>query len=328
MKANRHYFLTIAGLLLCTIASAQSLQSSMEFLKLPVSAHQAALGGQAVSASDGSAAQFLANPALLSNVESGMVGLNAMSWIGNTVIAGAQYGNSLGERTMYGFSARYVNYGSSNQTLPDATVIGSFSSKDMAVGISCSYMFTDNLSGGVTGNLIFSHYASMTSAAVGVDLGLFWNQPENGISLALAARNFGGQIKAFENEFQKMPFDLTAGISWKMEHSPLKLTATFDGLTNWKEEDFHFTDNQKASKGQIFRRHFSFGADFMLTDRLYIAGGCNLRTRDELSGSEKKGLTGFSIGTGLKLNRLYFDISLGQYQISHSSLIMNFGFRI
>ncbi len=147
MKAKRHLLPAVAAMLFLTEASAQSLQSSMEFLKYPVSAHQAALGGQAVSAADRSASQFLANPALLSEVESGMVGLNAMTWIGNTVIAGAQYGNSLGERTMYGFSARYVDYGSSARTLPDATVTGTFSSKDMAVGISCSYMFTDNLSG-------------------------------------------------------------------------------------------------------------------------------------------------------------------------------------
>ncbi len=309
-------------------ASAQSLQSSMEFLKLPVSAHQAALGGQAISAQDGSASQFLSNPALLSSVKSGITGLNAMTWIGNTVIAGAQYGHSLGERSMYGLAARYVNYGSSNQTLPDATVIGTFSSKDMAVGVSYSYMFTDNLSGGVTGNLIFSHYSSMTQAAVGIDLGLYWNNPDNGVSLAVAARNFGGQIKAFENEFQKMPFDLTAGISWNMENSPLRLTATLDGLTDWKEEDFYFSGEQKNSKGQIFRRHISFGADFMLTDRLYIAGGCNLRTRDELAGGDRKGLTGFSFGTGLRLNMLSFDLSMGRYQVSHSSIIMNFAFTI
>lgn len=328
MKAKRHLLPAVAAMLFLTEASAQSLQSSMEFLKYPVSAHQAALGGQAVSAADRSASQFLANPALLSEVESGMVGLNAMTWIGNTVIAGAQYGNSLGERTMYGFSARYVDYGSSARTLPDATVTGTFSSKDMAVGISCSYMFTDNLSGGATGNLIFSHYASMTAASVGIDLGLYWNNPDKGLSLAIAARNLGGQIKAFENEFQRMPFDLTAGISWKMEHSPLRLTATLDGLTDWDEEDFYFPDGHGAGKGQILRRHFSFGADFMLTDCLYVAGGCNLRTRDELSGDGSKGLTGFSAGTGLRLSRMSFDLSVGKYQISHSSMVFNFAFRL
>ncbi len=300
----------------------------MEFLKLPVSAHQAALGGQAVSAQDGSTSQFLSNPALLSYAGSGMAGLNAMTWIGNTAVAGAQYCHALGERSMYGFSARYVNYGNSSQTLPDATVTGTFSSKDNSVGVSYSYMFTDNLSGGVTGNMIFSRYASMTQAAVGIDLGLYWNNPDNGVSLAVAARNFGGQIKAFENEFQKMPFDLTAGISWKLENSPLRLTATLDGLTDWKEEDFYFNEEQKSSMGQIFRRHISFGADFMLTDRLYIAGGCNLRTRDELSGSGRKGLTGFSLGTGLRLNKLNFDLSMGRYNVSQSSVILNFAFTI
>lgn len=328
MKEKLHSVLTIAALSLCTFASGQSLQSSMEFLKLPVSAHQAALGCQAISASDHSPAQFLANPALLSEADTCMVGLNAMTWIGSTTVAGAQFCNALGERSRYGFSARYVDYGTSNRTLPDATVTGTFSSKDMALGISCSYMLTDKLSGGVTGNMVFSHYASMTQAAVGIDLGLYWNDTDNGVSLAVTARNLGGQIKAFENEFQKMPFDLTAGITWKLEHSPLRLTATMDGLTEWDEKDFYFNENQKISKGQIFRRHFSFGADFMLTDRLYIAGGCNLRNRDELSGGGKRAFTGFSIGTGLKMNRLGFDISLGQYQVSHSSLVMNFAFRI
>lgn len=327
MEAKRHFFTAVA-LLFCAVASAQSLQSSMEFLKLPVSAHQASLGGQAVSAGDCSASQFMSNPALLSNVSSGTAGLDAMTWIGSTTVAGAQYCHSLTERAMYGFSARYVDYGSSSRTLPDATVTGTFTSKDIAAGVSCSYMFTDRLSGGVTGNLIFSHYASMTQAAVGINLGLLWTDPDKGVSIGAAARNLGGQIKAFENEFQKMPFDLTAGITWKLEHSPLRLTVTMDGLTDWKNKDFYFPEKQKASGGQIFRRHFSFGADFMLTDRLYVAGGCNLRTRDELSGTGRKGLTGFSIGTGLSLNRLSFDLSAGKYQVSHSSLIMNFAFRL
>ena len=307
---------------------AQSLESSFEFLRLPVSAHNSSLGGHVVSAFDSSPLLYISNPAVLSANETRLLGLNAMTWFSGTTVAGAQYSNLFDERSHYAFNARYVSYGKMQETTADGTVTGTFSAKDIALGATWSYMLTDNLSGGATANIITSRYGSMSSVAIGVDLGLLWYTDDQGITLGLAATNLGGQIKAFENTFQKLPFDLCAGVTWKPAHAPLRFTLSCDNLTRWSASDFYFAQDEEKGFGEILKRHISMGADINLTDRFYIAMGCNLRTRAEMAGKGSKGFTGMSVGTGLRIGRVMFDLSYGKYQVSESSLICNFAFSI
>jgi len=318
----------VSALSFCPAANAQSTGSSMAFLELPQSAHGAALGGMQVSLPTGSPSDFIQNPALLSMSDAGTIGIGGMSWLESAVVAGAQYCNSLGQRGAYAFSAMYVGYGTQDMTLPDASQCGTFSSKDMEVGATYSYRLADRLSGGITGKFISSRYASLTQVSVGVDLGLHYTIPEKGLDLGLAARNMGGQIKAFENSFQKLPFNLSAGLSWKMQYAPLRFTVTADELTRWGKSDFLFEDSKDPGFTEMLKRHLAIGADIMITDNFYIAMGCNLRTRAELSADGSRSFTGMSAGTGLKLSRMGFDISMGRYQVSGSSVLMNFAFRI
>lgn len=307
---------------------AQSLESSFEFLRLPVSAHSSSLGGHVVSAFDPSPVLFISNPAILSANEGPLLGLNGMTWFSGTTVAGAQFSNLFDERSHYAFNARYVSYGRMKETTPDGTVTGTFTAKDIAIGATWSYMLTDNLSGGATGNIISSRYSSMTSVAIGVDLGLLWFNDGRNISLGLTATNLGGQIKAFENTFQKLPFDVCAGVTWCPEHAPLQFTLSMDNLTRWKSSDFYFAEGENKGFGEILKRHISLGADINLTERFYLAMGCNLRTRAEMAGKGSKGFTGMSIGTGLRIGKVLFDLSYGKYQVSESSLICNFAFSI
>ena len=307
---------------------AQSLESSFEFLRIPVSAHSSSLGGHAVSVTDADPAIYIQNPALLTAISSRLMCLDAMTWFSNTTVAGAQYCNVFDERSRYAFNARYVNYGKMKETTPDGTVTGQFRAKDMALGATYSYMLTDNLSGGVTGNFICSRYGSMTSVAIGVDLGLLYTLPDEGVSIGLSVTNLGGQVKAFENTFQKLSFDMTAAVTWKPAHAPLRFTVAMDNLTRWSRSSYHFGDDENASAAEIIKRHLSAGVDLLLTDRFYIAAGLNMRNRTELSGQGSKGLTGITLGTGLRLGRVMFDLSYGKYQVSESSLICNFAFNI
>ena len=323
-------------ILLCCFAAtiaastlhAQTQESSFEFLRLPVSAHSSSLGGHAISLAESDPALYLQNPALLSEVDRRLLGLNAMTWFSGTTIAGAQFCDMFEERARYAFNARYVDYGKIPETTADGTRTGTFHPKDMAVGATFSYMLNDRLSAGLTGNFICSRYGSMTSVAIGVDLGLLYTVPDQGITLAIAATNLGGQIKAFENTFQKLPFDLTASASFRLSHAPFRFTVSMDNLTRWSRSDYYFADDQKSGFGEILKRHLSAGVDLLLSERFYISAGLNMRNRIELAGEGNKGLTGITIGTGLRIGRVMFDLSYGKYQVSESSLICNFAFNL
>ena len=328
MKRNLRTVALALFLIGSNTIQAQSLESSFEFLKLPASAHNSSLGGRTVSVYDPDPTLFISNPALLSANDSRLLGLNAMTWFSNTTIAGAQFCNMFDERSHYAFNARYVSYGKMKETTADGTVTGTFRAKDIAVGATWSYMLTDYLSGGVTGNFITSRYGSMTSMAIGVDLGLVYINYDHGLYIGLAATNLGGQIKAFENTFQKLPFDISAGVTWKPEHAPIRFTLSMDNLTRWDASDFYFSQDANQNFGEILKRHVSLGIDLNLTERFYIAAGCNLRNREELAEKGSKGLTGITLGTGLRIGRVMFDLSYGKYQVSESSLICNFAFNI
>ena len=67
----------LALFLICSGAvQAQSLESSFEFLRLPVSAHNSSLGGRTVSVFDPGTTLFITNPALLSANDTRLLGLN------------------------------------------------------------------------------------------------------------------------------------------------------------------------------------------------------------------------------------------------------------
>ena len=71
--------------------SGQNQTTAFAFLELPVSAHAASIGGNGVSIPDAEPALLASNPALLSNVNRKYIGLDYMSWLSSTKIAGALY---------------------------------------------------------------------------------------------------------------------------------------------------------------------------------------------------------------------------------------------
>jgi len=143
-------------------------------------------------------------------------------------------------------------------------------------------------------------------------LGLNYYDGENGISVSAVARNLGGQVKAFNDDFERIPFDLQLGISKKLGNAPLRISATMVKLNDWSDR---------------FINHFVIGADVLLSEQVYIAGGYNFRRSDEMSLSEddKKNShgAGLSVGGGLQLERFKLNIAYAKYHLSTSSLLFN-----
>lgn len=308
--------------------SGQNQTTAFAFLELPVSVHAASIGGNGVSVPDAEPTLLTSNPALLSNVNRKYLGLDYMSWLSSTKIAGALYCSPIDEYSSYAVTARYFDYGTMKETTADNTETGTFSAKDIVIGGTYSYRLSEFWKGGITGNFIYSQYSFLSSVAIGVDMGLNYFNPETNVSFGIAATNLGGQIKAFENTFEHLPFDLSAGVTWKLAHAPLRITAAMNRLNHWDSEYFSTAEDADLNFGTIFARHISFGTDILLSEQLYVSVGCNLNNRVMFSDKGNKGLEGFSIGTGLKLKKVMFGLSYGKYQVSTSSLLFNFAYNI
>ena len=291
---------------------AQESETVYNFLRLPVSAHAAALGGDNITIDDDDPTMVFHNPALVSNVSDRSLNLNYMTYMEGVKVASASFVKALRQRATWAVEAQYVDYGSMKQTNAENEVIGKVSAKDIAVGGTFTYALSNKIAGGVTAKFVSSSLAGFNSIGMAVDLGLNYLNPELGLSVSAVARNLGGQLKAYEDDFEKLPFDLQLGVSKRLGQSPLRFSVTMTRLHDWDDK---------------FVNHLVFGAEAFLADNIWIGGGLNPRRSDEMKISdgetESSHGAGLSFGGGLQLERFKLQLAYGKYHVSASSLIIN-----
>ena len=180
-------------------------QTGYNFLRLPVSAHAAALGGNNISLIEDDASLIFHNPALLSSVSDKSINLNYMYYMKGVNVASAAFNRTINDKASWAVSGQYVDYGSMKEADADNNITGSFTAKDIAITGYFSYMLSERIAGGIAAKFITSHIGQYNSMAVGVDLGVNYYDPEHEWSVSLVAKNLGGEIKAYEDDFVRMP---------------------------------------------------------------------------------------------------------------------------
>ena len=191
--------------LFAAFMNAQESQTSYNFLRLPVSAHAAALGGDNITLIEDDEALVFHNPALLSSVSDKTINLNYMNYMSGVNVASASFNRIVKEKASWAVSAQYIDYGKMKQTDENNIEMGEFSAKDIALAGHFSYMLAQNLAGGISARFITSYIGDYNSIAMGVDLGLNYYDPEQDLSISAVAKNLGGQLKAYDEEYEKMP---------------------------------------------------------------------------------------------------------------------------
>ena len=299
------------------LTEAQESQTAYNFLRLPVSAHVAALGGNNITITDDDPTMIFHNPAMLGGVSDKSLNLNYMTYMEGTMVGSASFVRAWGDRGTWGVSASYMDYGSMRQTTADNIQTGEFSAKDIMLGGSVAYSLSTLFTGGITAKIISSSIAGYNSMAVAVDLGINYFDEAQGLSLSAVARNLGGQIDAYDEDFEKIPFDLQVGISKKMAMAPLRFSATLNNLHEWDDSFIH---------------HLAIGADIFLSDNIYIAGGYNFRRNKEMRISDGEGESshgaGLSFGGGVQLERFKLNVAYAKYHVSVSSLLINVSYSL
>ena len=298
-------------------AFSQESTTAYNFLRLPISAHVAAVGGDNITLTDDDASLIFHNPALINGVSDKSINLNFMTYMEGAKTASAAFMKGAGDRGTWGVTAQYMDYGEMKQTTPEGEQIGTFSARDIAVGGTFAYALTNELSGGVTAKFITSYISGYNALAVAVDLGLNYFNEDIDLSLSAVARNLGGQVKAYDDRFERIPLDLQVGATKRIGHSPFRLSATLCRLNDWSEG---------------FGHHFALGADVLLGRNIYIAAGYNFRRADQMKINDSEGSSshgaGFSAGAGLQLERFKLHVAYGKYHVSASSILINLSYAL
>ena len=294
---------------------AQESQTEYNFLRLPVSAHAAALGGDNITIIEDDPALMFSNPALASSVSDKTIGLSYMNYMSGANYMGASYAKALGEKGTIAGGVQYMNYGKMKEYDQNNTQIGTFNASEIAIEGIFSYELAHNLVGGITAKFINSYIGNYSSMAVGVDLGLNWFEPDYQWSVSVVAKNLGGQIKAYEENYGKMPMDVQVGVSKTFAALPVRLSATLVDLTHY---DYRFIN------------HLNLGADILLSDNIWVGGGYNFRRADEMTiGTNEDSSAhgaGFSVGGGINLERFKLNLAYGKYHAASSSVLVNLAY--
>lgn len=333
-KITRH----IAGALLCALAGvpaavAQDASSAYTFLNVSSSSKIYGLGGVNISLVDDELMSTDCNPALLGPEMTGQIGLNYMHYIGGSNFAGLRYAHFAGEHGAWSASVRYFGYGSMKETLPDGSIVGEFSPKDVAFGATYSRDIYGRWRGGITLRGLYSAYADYSAFAISTDLGVNYYDEERDLSLSMVIANLGGQVKRFNHSYDRLPLDVRLGWSQSFGSFPVRFSVTAWNLTKWKLPYLDAGDGtsepemKDTFKSNLFR-HLVFGADIIASPNYYIGLGYNYKTRTDMSTYSRSFLSGFSLCGGINVRSFAVGVAFAQPHTGATTFMLNLTCRL
>lgn len=314
----------------CTDAPAQDGSSAYNWLNVTSSSRIYGLGGINISLVDDDVMSTDMNPALLGPEMSGQIALNYMRYIGGSNFAGVRYAHSAGERGAWSAHIQYFGYGSITETLPDGSTVGTFSPKDVSFGGSFSHDITDRLRGGISLKMLYSGYADYTAFAISTDLGLNYFDPDHDNSLSLVLANLGGQVKRFDQSYDRLPFDIRLGWSKVFGTFPVRFSVTAWNLTKWKLPYLDRGDGSSDAKPELkdsfssnLFRHLIFGADLISSRNFYLGVGYNYKMRTDMATYSRSFLSGWSLAGGFKGRGFGVGLAFAQPHTGATTFMLN-----
>ena len=335
MKKERIVFipLLIAGLSFFSLNGyAQGGATAYDFLNIPSSSYVFGMGGANVSSLHADIDLASQNPALIGPENEQELKVGYMHYFGSSNFASARYGMGAGEHGAWAAEIRYLNYGDFQGFEADGTSTGSFTAQDIVAEGTYSHDFTYRLRGGINVKLIYSAYEHYTAFAMAADVGLNYYDEVHDISWGIVLKNMGGQIKRFEDRYNRLPFDIELGVT-KCFRERLSLSATAWNLTKWKlpyymHEDGNETEFSNAGFFRNLFRHLVFGLEYSPSEKFYLTLGYNYKTASDLAGYQRNLFSGFSVGTGFKVKAYSLGVGFSMPHKGAATVLLNLGLDI
>ena len=309
-------FCVLSGIL----GFAQTGTNVYPFMNIPVSARQAALGGDAVSVRDSDVNFAAVNPALLNIDMHNQVAINGAMYLAGSTYGTANYARDLQEGHLITVNARFMDYGKMPRTDEAGTVNGEFGAMDASIGAGYAYQFEDEWAIGANVNFITSSIDTYSSMAVAGNFGVSYHFKKTNETIGLVARNFGYQIKPFNGYRERLPFRVDLGYTKILKKFPAAITITAHDLQQFDISSSYNVNGQPVKFPRKIMDHFSFGAEIFPEKAFNIRLGYNVKRGNELAVLDQRSFAGVSAGFGLKFNKIKFDFAHVRY---HNSANMN-----
>jgi hypothetical protein len=302
------------ALAICLVAVAAPCPAMMNkvgtagalFLKVGMNVRSVGMG-EASGALLGDAASVFANPAGLAGVTTRQVAISDAEWIADIRFMGGVYAFPYGSNGAAAVSAVAVDYGELPLVREDQAdvVVGTFSPRDLALGISYARRWTDRLMVGGSVKLIEETIADYHSRGIAFDFGTVYYTGFRSLRLAMVTNNFGPDMR-FDGSYldryyigtayveqgrtfggYDLPLNFRLGLAYDFEISPTsKLVAALD-----------------ATHPNDYSERMHLGAEYSWDDAVFLRGGY----------AANAGEMDFSAGCGFKLKT-----SLGKASIDYA----------
>jgi hypothetical protein len=300
-----------------------------KFLGFTNSARIAGMGGSFLAINDNDITLTQANPSLITPAMSNNLALSYVNSPGGINYGFVMYSYSFKKVGSFVGSLQFINYGKFTGADPSGNITGDFSASEYALNVGWGRQLSPLFSIGANGKLIYSQLETFRSFGIAVDVAGTYTSKDQSFTASLIGRNIGTQIVPYvAGQYQPLPFELQIGLSQKLKHIPLRFSELFTNLQRW---DLTYLDpndpantpdpitgevKEKTGAGKFadgVMRHIVLGAELTIAKAFSIRIGYNYQRRQELKLSSKAGLTGFSIGAGLRVKMFNLSYTRASY---------------
>jgi hypothetical protein len=309
-------------------------RATYQFLNLVSGAKQAALGGRVLTAVDYDPTSALFNPATINIKMDNQLQVNYANYLGDVNYGTAAYAYTW-DRHVQTFHAgvTYINYGNFDGYNERGESTGTFGGNEVAVSLGYAYNIPwSDFYVGANMKLISSRLEQYSSVGGAIDLGVLYYDEDKAIRAALVVRNVGTQFTAYNDIYERLPLEISAGFSNTMRTLPIRLHVTLENLQQWNiafvneanaqtDLDGNVTNNEPGFINNALR-HTVLGVEFFPETAFEVRLGYNFRRAEELRIEDTRSFSGLSAGFSLKINNLRFSYTHARYTLAgHSSFI-------
>jgi hypothetical protein len=294
-----------------------------DFLNVVTNPRAAGLGNAFVAMKNDPNA-FFSNPATLSTLSIGdslpverAIGFGFTKYILDINEGYISYDQTLADSNgSIGAGVQYIDYGTFQGYDTRGLATGDFGARELALSVGYSNIAPHHVHYGVAAKFISSSLvsgssvANYSSTAIAADAGLYYELAAAQMTFGLSALNIGTQLKTYAGVHEALPFDLSIGLSKKLERLPLTVHLAFHNLSRDREGHnlfYAFTD-------------FSLGGEFLIGKVLRFRVGYENQKRQDLKLPTGSGLAGFSLGAGVVVKQYQFDYSFNSLGLAFQPL--------
>ncbi len=326
--------LLVAFFLVFLLTARAQLGGSTVFrvLDIPGSARISALGGSPVAVYDNDINLGLFNPALLNGTMAKQAALSYLPYVDGINIGYAAYAHQLDSCgiTLSG-GVQYVDYGSFTRRDETGMDQGEFRAGEYVVQVGAGRAIDSLFSMGVNVKFITSHLDTYTATGWAADIGGVFVKKALGLTVAATLRNIGFVASRYTEAEENLPFQAQLSATYKFRHAPFRLGLSLDNLQQW---DLTYDDPNvlqqidpttgevivdKVTQAEIAMWHVVPSAEILLSENLMLRFAYNYRKRQELAMDAKPGLSGVSMGIGLRVSKLHVSYSYAQFNPAGAS---------